>query len=165
MQDSYTAAMKVREISRCYRKLLLLTGVAVFFFLAASNGNVPMCIKLGHQIRSMDETYDKMVQSFPKALGIIKAIRQTGGIMSHLPAACERAWLVRERRYEWWMGHGYLWRLWPFGHRYPSLPYYSEARLSRKSELGEFCQNSSIGVDEVSMTRPDAEKNEAGIQG
>ncbi|KAK3934399.1 hypothetical protein QBC46DRAFT_273867 [Diplogelasinospora grovesii] len=95
LQICYTAAMKSRERFRRVWKLLLFAGVCVLLLLATSSENTAVCIRLGHQIRSMDETYEKMVQSFPKASRVLEAMRETGGITAHIVFACERVWQVR----------------------------------------------------------------------
>ncbi|KAK3935208.1 hypothetical protein QBC46DRAFT_272234 [Diplogelasinospora grovesii] len=95
IQICYTAAMKSRERFRRVWKLLLFTGVCVLLLLATSSENTAVCIRLRHQIRSMDETYEKMVQSFPKASRVLEAMRETGGITAHILVACERVWQVR----------------------------------------------------------------------
>lgn len=89
------AAVKTRDELRIVWKLVLLVGVTFLLLLGWKAGNVPLCLRLSHQIRSIDETCEKIAQSFPKAIRIFDAIRENGGLRYNLGAACASVWHIR----------------------------------------------------------------------
>jgi len=93
-KNRYTAAMKARVRLRRGWKLVLLVGVVVLLYFGYEAGKAAICLRLGQQIRSIDETCDKMAQSFPKAFRIFRSIRADGGISSNLAAACASVWHI-----------------------------------------------------------------------
>jgi hypothetical protein len=87
--------MKSRDQIRRIWKSLVFFAVGVLFLLAPSDENAAVCYKLGHQIYSMDDTHEKIVQSYPKAERTHNAMKGTGGIMKHLLVASEAVWHVK----------------------------------------------------------------------
>jgi hypothetical protein len=64
--------------------------------LAVRESNLPVCLRLAHQLQSVDETFRKMAQSTTKARKIVAALRQQRGVRvwENLLAACARTWAV-----------------------------------------------------------------------
>lgn len=62
-----------------------------------NNDGTMLWIRLGHQINSLSETADKMIQSFPKAQRIIVIMRKNEGIAYFLQTASKN---VRELEFE-----------------------------------------------------------------
>ena len=54
-----------------------------------------VCLRLAHQIHSIDQTYDKIAQSLPKAIRIMSAMESNGGILYSLGIASARVWKVK----------------------------------------------------------------------
>lgn len=91
-QLSYAQAVKdFRSLSL---RWMLLLFVGIFLMPAIVSVDKMQYVLLCKRVRSMDSTYTKMVQSYPKALPLVEAMVQGGGIWKHLSEGCSRIWLL-----------------------------------------------------------------------
>jgi hypothetical protein len=95
-----TMSLKTRENVQCLWKLVVFVIIGAFILVSGSRLNedgdesLGLYLRLGSQFWSIDETYGKMVQSFPKAYAILCAMNAAGGIVFNLSEACARVWAV-----------------------------------------------------------------------
>lgn len=68
----------------------------VLNLLTPNNDGTLLWIRLGHQLHSLGETLDKMIQSFPKARRIIARMRSRGGVVYFLRTASENVWQLED---------------------------------------------------------------------
>jgi hypothetical protein len=93
-------SLKTRENVQCLWKLVVFVIIGAFILVSGSRLNedgdesLGLYLRLGSQFWSIDETYGKMVQSFPKAYAILCAMNAAGGIVFNLSEACARVWAV-----------------------------------------------------------------------
>ncbi|RYC80985.1 hypothetical protein BFJ63_vAg16122 [Fusarium oxysporum f. sp. narcissi] len=94
-QTSYTASVKTYTAIRTCWCMCLLFGVVLLVWLTAESQNIPAYGRLLLKIKSVDKTFDKIVQSIPKAKRITDTMRARGGVIRHLSEASKRTWKVR----------------------------------------------------------------------
>jgi len=94
-RDKYTAAVKTRDGFRGCWKGIKLVGAVFLLGLGSKTETVPLCVTLLHQMRSLDDTCDKLAQSFPRAICIFNAVWEHGGLGHNLSAACARVGQIK----------------------------------------------------------------------
>jgi hypothetical protein len=94
-QTLYTMAMKTQDGLRRYWKGLLFAVVLTLLLKLGRGNNVALCLRLWHQVRSKDETYNKTFQAWPKASRIGSTMKGGNGVVSLVLEACTRVWAVR----------------------------------------------------------------------
>ncbi|EXL39514.1 hypothetical protein FOCG_17891 [Fusarium oxysporum f. sp. radicis-lycopersici 26381] len=91
----YTASVKTYTAIRTCWCMCLLFSVVLLVWLTAESQNIPAYGRLLLKIKSVDKTFDKIIQSIPKAKKITKAMRARGGVIHHLSEASKRTWVVK----------------------------------------------------------------------
>ncbi|KAJ3455371.1 hypothetical protein MRS44_013971 [Fusarium solani] len=108
-QAHYTASTKTKARYRSAWQVFLFIGIVLIFLFLADEGSMVIWLRLGHQFLSIDETYDKFAQSYPKVTPILKAMRSGPGILHCLFLASERVWTATPMplgQVEWaWKSH------------------------------------------------------------
>ncbi|KAI1501038.1 hypothetical protein F5X99DRAFT_429001 [Biscogniauxia marginata] len=97
-QSSYTSGKKTEGSIHLARKLcccvIICIALCLLFGGEKDSAYLVCYVKLGNQVRALDATFDKMVQSFSKASSIFSLMGGPDGVLSHITAACERVWEV-----------------------------------------------------------------------
>ncbi|RSL71139.1 hypothetical protein CEP54_001525 [Fusarium duplospermum] len=84
-QAHYTASAKTKAKYRSAWQVVLFISIVLIFLFLADEYSMAIWLRLGHQFLSIDETYDKFAQSYPKVTPILKAMRSgpaTGGTIA-----------------------------------------------------------------------------------
>ncbi|KAH6653604.1 hypothetical protein BKA67DRAFT_537241 [Truncatella angustata] len=71
-QEKYLRAKSIQDLVQWAWSILLASLVLVVWFSGATRDNHAMLFRLGHQVRSTDEAFEKYVESSPKAASICR---------------------------------------------------------------------------------------------
>ena len=99
-QQTKFTSYKMKEGFICAVRRMLFSIILIILFCSLftdreDERNVMCYVKLAHQIRALDATFDKMGQSFSKASGIWESMQRSGGAAHYLIRASRRVWVVR----------------------------------------------------------------------
>lgn len=96
-QNGYVGAKSLQDLIRLGWRLSLASLVLMIFYLAASRENLALLLRLGHQVYSIDEAFEKYVESLPKASKICQADDER--IVFKGLRACPRVWDMSWKQY------------------------------------------------------------------
>lgn len=98
-QKEYIASLKLRAIVQIFLKVFICCFTLVALYLAP-RANQALLSKLCHQVSSLNETWDKLWESLPKAKPIWVALCHEINV-SLLAQACQRTWETATLRMPW----------------------------------------------------------------
>lgn len=95
MEITYLASLKTNAIFRSVWNVILSLGIVITFLFVKDARNFANYVRLAHQIRSLDDTYEKIAKSLPEASKIMNEMKISDGITQKFYEACMQITEVR----------------------------------------------------------------------